>query len=136
MIKHLSSESVLYHNCSNSLIIAKKCHCTFQIFATLICYLPSEGGYSPKDLKCVVLPKPTFHQNPKVTKNKIKLDNVPQPSKENYKYIARKRKRQREMTCAKNLLQQSLLCIQGQRLLDGRHVFDSLIMTARGVEQN
>lgn len=67
------------------------------MFATLICYCPSEGGYSPNDLKCAVFPKPTFHQNPKVTKKKNKkLDNAPQPSKESYKYIARKGKRQRE----------------------------------------
>lgn len=49
--------------------------------------------------------------------------------------LERGKDRERKTACAKNLLQQSLLGIQGQRLLDGSRVFDSLIMTARGVSR-
>lgn len=94
LIKHLSPESVLYHSSSNSVAIAqKKYHQAFQLFAALICYCLSEGGYSANDLKCAVFPQPALHQIPKVTKNKNKLDNVPPPSKVKNTYIERGKER-------------------------------------------
>lgn len=71
----------------------KKYHQAFQLFAALICYCLSEGGYSANDLKCAVFPQPALHQIPKVTKNKNKLDNVPPPSKAKNTYIERGKER-------------------------------------------